>query len=69
MVTRQNVAGMVHLDRNIDTGRTDKFDRDLLALFWESIGAVLDQLLSQDEINAAESSEGTESPSRTGSKH
>ncbi|WP_439031267.1 helix-turn-helix transcriptional regulator [Gordonia terrae] len=45
VVARDRVAAMVHADRNVDTGLTDEFDRDLLALFCENIGVALDRLL------------------------
>lgn len=57
VVARQHVAGMVHVDRNVDTGLNDEFDRRLLGLFCESLGAVLDQLLNQEEARAAETND------------
>lgn len=59
VVARQHVAGMVHVDRNSDTGLNDEFDRLLLGLFCESVGAVLDQLLGQEEARAAEPTDAT----------
>lgn len=53
IVARGRVVGMVHVDRNLETGLTDEFDRDLLGLFCESIGATLDRVLA---ANASESS-------------
>lgn len=47
VVARNHVVGLLHLDRNADTGTTDEFDRDLLMLFSQSIGAQLDHLLTQ----------------------
>jgi DNA-binding CsgD family transcriptional regulator len=44
VVSRGHVAAFVHLDRNLDTGTTDEFDRDLLAAFCEGIGLMLDRL-------------------------
>lgn len=48
VVARGKVVGMVHVDRNIETGVTDEFDRDLLGLFCESIGATLEHLLTTE---------------------
>lgn len=47
VVARNHVVGLLHLDRNADTGTTDEFDRDLLMLFSQSVGAQLDHLLLQ----------------------
>lgn len=56
IVARGRVAGMIHIDRNLDTGLNDEFDRDLLSLFCESIGATLDRLLaSADSEDSAAS--------------
>lgn len=46
VVARGRVAGMVHVDRNLETGLTDDFDRDLLHLFCENIGVALERLLA-----------------------
>lgn len=46
VIARGRVVGMVHVDRNLETGLTDDFDRDLLAAYSESIGAMLDRLLT-----------------------
>lgn len=46
VAARNHVAGMVHADRNVDTGLTDEFDRQLLLVFCESLGALLDQRLA-----------------------
>lgn len=48
VVARNHVVGLLHLDRNADTGTTDEFDRDLLMLFSQSVGAQLDHLLLQE---------------------
>lgn len=53
IVARNHVAAFVHLDRNVETGLNDEFDRHLLALFCESIGALVDRLLSVDNPVAA----------------
>lgn len=65
VVARQHVAGMVHLDRNVETGLNDDFDRELLALFCESIGAVLDQLLSQEQADGVDPAGATDSAGAT----
>jgi DNA-binding CsgD family transcriptional regulator len=44
VVSGGHVAAFVHLDRNLDTGTTDEFDRDLLAALCEGIGLMLDRL-------------------------
>ncbi|GAC84640.1 putative LuxR family transcriptional regulator [Gordonia paraffinivorans NBRC 108238] len=54
VVARGRVAGMVHVDRNLETGLTDEFDRDLLGLFCESVGVALDRLLTAEEIGQAQ---------------
>lgn len=46
VVAGGRVAGMVHIDRNVETGLTDEFDRDLLGLFCENVGVTLDRLLA-----------------------
>jgi DNA-binding CsgD family transcriptional regulator len=48
IVARNHVAAFVHLDRNVASGVNDEFDRDLLALFCEGIGVMLDRLLVSD---------------------
>lgn len=45
VVARKRVAAMVHLDRNVESGTNDDFDRDLLAVFCQGVGVVLDRLL------------------------
>lgn len=45
IVARGHVAAFVHLDRNLDTGTTDEFDRDLLAAMCQGVGLMLDRLL------------------------
>lgn len=54
VIARNHVVGLLHLDRNADTGTTDDFDRDLLMLFSQSVGAQLDQLLLQQPREDAE---------------
>ncbi|MFI7167154.1 LuxR C-terminal-related transcriptional regulator [Rhodococcus erythropolis] len=49
VVARERVMGMLHADRNIDTGLTDEFDRDLLNLFCQNIGIALDRVLDHDD--------------------
>lgn len=46
VVANGHVAAMVHLDRNLETGTTDAFDRDLLAAFCEGVGLMLDRLMA-----------------------
>lgn len=53
VIARNHVVGLLHLDRNADTGTTDEFDRDLLTLFSQSVGAQLDQLLLKDAHGAS----------------
>jgi DNA-binding CsgD family transcriptional regulator len=48
IVARNHVAAFVHLDRSVASGANDEFDRDLLALFCEGIGVMLDRLLASD---------------------
>ncbi|MBD0860349.1 LuxR family transcriptional regulator [Gordonia sp. zg691] len=45
VVVRDRVAAMIHADRNVDTGLNDEFDRDLLALFSQTVGIALEHLL------------------------
>ncbi|KRF21157.1 hypothetical protein ASG90_01765 [Nocardioides sp. Soil797] len=54
VIARNHVVGLLHLDRNADTGTTDEFDRDLLMLFSQSVGAQLDQLLPQESHDPAQ---------------
>jgi hypothetical protein len=35
LVLRERVVGLIHADRNVETGTMDDFDRDLLALLAE----------------------------------
>ncbi|SNT12741.1 helix-turn-helix transcriptional regulator [Rhodococcoides kyotonense] len=49
VVARNHVAAILHVDRNIETGQTDEFDRDLLGLFAQSVGVMLDRLLESDD--------------------
>jgi DNA-binding CsgD family transcriptional regulator len=54
IVARNHVAAFVHMDRNVDSGANDEFDRQLLGLFCEGIGVMLDHLLlAQDHADAA----------------
>jgi LuxR family transcriptional regulator, regulator of acetate metabolism len=52
VVARGHVAAFVHLDRNLDTGTTDEFDRDLLAAFCEGLGLMLDRLAAEGGAQA-----------------
>lgn len=52
VVARNHVAGFVHVDRNVETALNDEFDRELLAFFCQSIGALFDGLLSSEEAVA-----------------
>lgn len=45
VVARNHVAALVHLDRSVESGLNDEFDRDLLAMFCQGIGGALDRLL------------------------
>lgn len=54
VIARNHVVGLLHLDRNADTGTTDEFDRDLLTLFSQSIGAQLDHLLLRGSTGQAD---------------
>lgn len=47
VVARGRVTAFVHLDRNLDSGTTDEFDRDLLAAFCQGVGLMLDHLFAQ----------------------
>ena len=59
IVARGRVAGMVHIDRNLETGYTDEFDRDLLSLFCENIGVTLERLLMAGDAESPEPSGAT----------
>jgi DNA-binding CsgD family transcriptional regulator/GAF domain-containing protein len=43
LLLRGQVIGLIHADRNLETGTMDDFDRDLLALLAEGLGAALDR--------------------------
>lgn len=45
VIARNHVAGMVHVDRSVESGSIDEFDRQLIAMFCEGIGIVLDRML------------------------
>lgn len=45
VAARNHVAGLVHVDRSLESGLNDEFDRQLVGLFCEGIGVVLDRLL------------------------
>lgn len=45
IVARNHVAAFVHTDGNVDSGLNDEFDRQVLGLFCEGIGVMLDRLL------------------------
>lgn len=49
VIARDRVAGIVHLDRNRETGLTDEFDRDLLTYFCDSVGVTLERLLDRSD--------------------
>ncbi len=45
IVAHNRVAGIIHIDRNVETGLNDEFDRDLLAYFCQGAGIVLERLV------------------------
>ncbi|CUU56518.1 GAF domain-containing protein [Parafrankia irregularis] len=44
LVLRDQVVGLLHVDRNAETGAMDGFDRDLLALLSAGLGLALDRV-------------------------
>lgn len=50
-----HVMGMLHADRNLETGLNDEFDRVLLGLFCESIGAAIERLMQASPTSAPRS--------------
>lgn len=59
VVARNHVAAFVHMDGNVDSGLNDEFDRQVLGLFCEGIGVMLDRLLQAHEQRDAGSEEET----------
>ncbi|MBY4573360.1 LuxR family transcriptional regulator [Gordonia paraffinivorans] len=45
VVARDRVAAMLHVDRNTETGLNDDYDRELVELFAQSLGVMIDRLL------------------------
>lgn len=50
LVLRGRVVGLIHADRNVETGTVDDFDRDLLALLAEGLGLVLERAQALTEV-------------------
>jgi DNA-binding NarL/FixJ family response regulator len=50
LVLRERVVGLIHADRNVETGTMDDFDRDLLALLAEGLGAALERAQALTEV-------------------
>ncbi|EWT06078.1 LuxR family transcriptional regulator [Intrasporangium chromatireducens Q5-1] len=47
VVAKNHVVGLIHLDGSLEQTALDGFDRDLLSLFAQTVGAVLDGLLAR----------------------
>lgn len=45
VVAKDRVTAMVHVARNLETGTNDEYDRDLLHLFCQNIGIMIDRLV------------------------
>jgi DNA-binding NarL/FixJ family response regulator len=52
LVLRHRVVGLIHADRNVETGTMDDFDRDLLALLAEGLGLALERAQALTEVEA-----------------
>jgi DNA-binding NarL/FixJ family response regulator len=52
LVVRERVVGLIHADRNVETGTMDDFDQDLLALLAEGLGAALERVQARAEADA-----------------
>jgi DNA-binding NarL/FixJ family response regulator len=52
LVVRERVIGLIHADRNVETGTMDDFDQDLLALLAEGFGAALERVQARAEADA-----------------
>ncbi len=50
LILRERVIGLIHADRNVETGTMDDFDRDLLALLAEGLGAALERAQALTEV-------------------
>ncbi|MBR7513687.1 LuxR family transcriptional regulator, partial [Mycobacterium tuberculosis] len=48
-----------HLDRNLESGLNDEFDRDLLGLFCQNIGVTLERLLDSVKTTEAQAPPGS----------
>jgi DNA-binding CsgD family transcriptional regulator len=55
VVSGGHVSAFVHLDRNLETGTTDEFDRDLLSAFCEGVGLMLDRFVAEAGASQPES--------------
>jgi DNA-binding CsgD family transcriptional regulator len=49
LVVDERVVGLIHVDRNVDTGTMDDFDQDLLALLAEGLGAAVERVRARAE--------------------
>jgi DNA-binding NarL/FixJ family response regulator len=52
LVAGEQVVGLIHADRNLETGTVDDYDQDLLALLAEGLGAALERLRARAEVAA-----------------
>jgi DNA-binding NarL/FixJ family response regulator len=52
LVVGERVIGLIHVDRNVETGTMDDFDQDLLALLAEGFGAALERVQARAEAEA-----------------
>lgn len=52
LVLRHRVVGLIHADRNVETGTMDDFDRDLLSLLAEGLGLALERAQALAEVEA-----------------
>jgi DNA-binding NarL/FixJ family response regulator len=52
LILRGRVVGLIHVDRNVETGTMDDFDRELLALLAEGFGLALERATACAEAEA-----------------
>jgi DNA-binding NarL/FixJ family response regulator len=52
LILRGRVVGLIHVDRNAETGTMDDFDRELLALLAEGLGLALERAQTCTEAEA-----------------
>jgi DNA-binding NarL/FixJ family response regulator len=52
LILRGRVVGLIHVDRNVETGTMDDFDRELLALLAEGLGLALERAHTYAEAEA-----------------